>query len=849
MLSIRKFTVEHLPTGCVTDKKNPDFAFAVDSDRQGAKIQNAELSVNGWKTQTVQQYSIAYEGPALKPFTHYEASICVQDDAGETAESTLTFETGRMDTPWQAQWISDAAYSFQEKGVSPIPMVFRKTLKIAKPLRRATVYATALGIYELDVDGQKLGNQYFAPGFTSYPSHLQYQTYDATSLLKDGSQLTATVAGGWAVGSFVFTRKNRYAADRQALLLEVRLEYEDGEVQTVGTDASWQVTEEGPVRMADLYDGETYDATVDLNAVTWRKAAQETLRVHPVIEAQYGLPVVAHEAMKPTACHKAGDETVYDFGQNFAGVVCLQIRGRKGQTVKVRHAEILNPDGSLNVSFLRSAKATATYTCVDGEQSYSPRFSYMGFRYVGVSGIDQKDIEVTAVPVYSDLEEAGGFTCSNELLNRLQQNIQWGARSNFVDIPTDCPQRDERMGWTGDIAVFGQTACFNFDMARFLDKWLADMRSEQNRGGGLPNTVPVHLYGFPATMPRMAIDWWGDACVMVPWALYQATGEKRYLEENYEMMKKYVKACRFWAGFGVGEYRYIWHTPATFHFGDWVAPDVPKMQQWQARSKWTATASLYHTSSMTGKIARILGHADEAAKYEKLAENVSKAYIHVFTDGQGRLKNEFQTGYVLPLQFHMFPDGVQEKAAENLTALVKKNNWCIGTGFPGTPYILFALADNGQKDAAYQMLMNTRCPSWLYEVKVGATTIWERWDGLDENGQCPIGDDGTDKMISYNHYASGAVGDFLYRRVAGLEPLEPGYRRFRVKPIPGGGLTQACAWTETPYGRVQAEWEIKDHQMTVKVTVPVGAEGELILPDGRQVALQSGVHTQTCPAE
>ena len=405
------------------------------------------------------------------------------------------------------------------------------------------------------------------------------------------------------------------------------------------------------------------------------------------------------------------------------------------------------------------------------------------------------------------------------------------------------------MGWTGDIAVFGQTACFNFDMARFLDKWLADMRSEQNRGGGIPNTVPVHLYGFPATMPRMAIDWWGDACVMVPWALYQATGEKRYLEENYEMMKKYVKACRFWAGFGVGEYRYIWHTPATFHFGDWVAPDVPKMQQWQARSKWTATASLYHTSSMTGKIARILGHADEAAKYEKLAENVSKAYIHVFTDGQGRLKNEFQTGYVLPLQFHMFPDGVQEKAAENLTALVKKKDWCIGTGFPGTPYILFALADNGQKDAAYQMLMNTRCPSWLYEVKVGATTIWERWDGLDENGQCPIGDDGTDKMISYNHYASGAVGDFLYRRVAGLEPLEPGYRRFRVKPIPGGGLTQACAWTETPYGRVQAEWEIKDHQMTVKVTVPVGAEGELILPDGRQVALQSGVHTQTCPAE
>ncbi|MBQ6527142.1 MAG: alpha-L-rhamnosidase, partial [Clostridia bacterium] len=447
-----------------------------------------------------------------------------------------------------------------------------------------------------------------------------------------------------------------------------------------------------------------------------------------------------------------------------------------------------------------------------------------------------------------DLQLEGGFTSSNELLNRLQQNILWGARSNFVDIPTDCPQRDERMGWTGDIAVFGQTACFNFDMARFLDKWLADMRAEQNPGGGLPNTIPVHLYGFPATMPRMAIDWWGDACVLVPWALYQATGEKRYLSDNYEMMKKYVKACRFWAGFGVGQYRYIWHTPATFHFGDWVAPDVPKMQQWQARSKWTATASLYNTSSLTGKIARILGHADEAEKYEKLSENVAKAYVNVFTDGQGRLKEEFQTGYVLPLQFRMFADAQQKKAAENLTALVKKNDWCIGTGFPGTPYILFALADNGQEKAAYQMLMNTRCPSWLYEVKVGATTIWERWDGLDENGQCPIGDDGTDKMISYNHYASGAVGDFLYRRVAGLEPLEPGYRRFQVKPLPGGGLTQACAWTETPYGRAKAEWEIKGREMTVRVTVPVGSECELVLPGGERTTLTSGVHTRTCPA-
>ncbi len=846
MLNIRKFTVEHLKTGCVTDNKNPSFAFAVDSDRKGAEIKTAYLRVNGWETDAGEQTGILYKGPALEPFTDYEATISVTDDAGEKAGAALTFQTGRMDVPWQARWISDPGYTFSEKGVSPRPMVFRKGLKIDKPVRQAVIYATALGIYELEIDGEKVGSQYFAPGFTSYPSHLQYQTYDVTGMVKADSVITATVAGGWAVGSFVFTRKNRYAADRQALLMELRLVYEDGDTQVIGTDESWQVTLDGPVRMADLYDGETFDATVSLDNAAWHHAACETLRVHPVIEAQYGLPVVAHEALRPVSVTPLGGETVYDLGQNFAGVVRLKINGTAGKKITVRHAEILNPDGTPNTAFLRSAKATATYICKDGEQVYSPRFTYMGFRYVSVSGIAPEDVEVCALPLYSDISEAGGFTCSDPLLDRLQENIKWGARSNFVEIPTDCPQRDERMGWTGDIAVFGPTACFNFDMARFLDKWLADMRSEQNKGGGIPNTVPVHLYGFPATMPRMAIDWWGDACVLVPWALYQATGEIRFLSSNYDMMKKYVKACRFWAGFGFGKQRYIWDTPATLHFGDWVAPDVPRMQQWQARAKWTATASLRNTSGLTARIARILGHDDDADRYEKLSQRVAEAYCDVFTDGNGKLNNEFQTGYVLPLYFHMFKGDAQKKAAENLAELVKKNDYCIGTGFPGTPYILFALADNGQQDAAYRMLMNTKCPSWLYEVKVGATTIWERWDGLDESGQCPIGDDGTDTMISYNHYASGAVGDFLYRRVAGLEPIQPGYKKFRVKPIPGGGLTSAKAWTETPYGRAGAAWTIRDGQMTVTVDVPVGASCEVILPDGASRNCSSGQHQFIC---
>ena len=538
---------------------------------------------------------------------------------------------------------------------------------------------------------------------------------------------------------------------------------------------------------------------------------------------------------------------VYDFGQNFAGVVRLKLRGRKGQKIVVRHAEILNPDGTLNTAFLRSAKARIAYTCTDGEQTYSPRFTYMGFRYVGVEGIEAENIDMTAVALYSDLADNGGFSCSNEMLNQLQSNIRWGAKSNFVDIPTDCPQRDERMGWTGDIAVFSPTACYNFDMSRFLEKWMLDVQAEQLRGGGIPNTVPAQGYGFPATMPAMAVDWWGDACVLVPWAEYMARGDLSILKKFYPVMKKYVKACKFWAGLlSFGKKKYIWSTPSVLHFGDWVAPDVPKMQQWQARSKWTATASLCHTSAVTAQVAELLGEQEDAAYYRDLSAKVADAYCSVFTDGQGRLLNEFQTAYVLPLQFGMFPPEARAKAADNLARLVEKNDFCIGTGFPGTPYILFALADNGHADTAWKMLLNTKCPSWLYEVKAGATTIWERWDGLDENGQCPIGDDGTDTMISYNHYASGAVGDFLYRRVAGIEPLEAGYKRFAVKPLVGGGLTWASAWVETPYGRAAVDWKAENGALTVTVAVPVGASCELTLPDGCHTIYGSGTYTCSC---
>ena len=845
MLNIIRFAVEGLAGGCVTDSTAPRFTFAVDSDRPAASLTGAKLCVNGWTAVLTasDQTGFAYAGPKLAPFTIYKATLTATDDAGETAQATLNFEMGRMDTAWQGKWITDADYKFTEKKVSPVPMVFARSFKAQKPVARARLYATAMGIYEAELNGKKVGDRYFAPGFTSYHTNLQYQTYDITEALQAENKLLFTVAGGWAVGSFGFTRKNRITADRQALLAELRIDYTDGTSEVIGTDQSWQVSEDGPVLMADLYDGETFDARKTVTG--WHAASVESLHVAPAITAECGAPVTEHEVMKPVAVTTAPDgEIIYDFGQNFAGVVCLKLKAAKdGQTITVRHAEILNPDGSLNTAFLRTAKATATYTCTAGAQTYQPRFTYMGFRYAGVRGARAEEIEIEAVALYSDIEQTGSFACSEPMLNQLQSNIIWGARSNFVDIPTDCPQRDERMGWTGDIAVFSPTACWNFDLERFLGKWLRDVRAEQKPTGGLPNTVPAQGFGFPETMPTMAVDWWDDACILVPWALYQANGDESVLEVMYPTMQRYVKACRFWAGLGFGKNRYIWHTPAVFHFGDWVAPDVPQMSQWQARSKYTATASLYNTSSTLAKIADILGKAEDATAYRALSEKVADAYCSVFTDGNGRMKDEFQTAYVLPLALGMFPESQRRKAADNLATLVEKNDWRVGTGFPGTPYILFALADNGRQDAAYRMLLNTKCPSWLYEVKQGATTIWERWDGLDENGECPIGDDGTDMMISYNHYASGAVGAFLYRRVLGVESTEPGYRSFRFAPQPGGGLTSAKGTTNTPYGLIEAAWSMENSVLHGSVRVPMGCTCQLVLPDGTDKLLKSGLHT------
>ena len=506
MLKISRLTVENMETGCVTDNPHPRISYCLESDRQNVTLKKAVISIGDWVKETDCQIAVPYEGRELQPFTKYTVRLEAEDDAGECAQASTEFETGRMDTIWTGRWITDGGYQFKEAKISPKTMTFRTRFSCEKEVVSAKLYITSLGIYELLLNGEKVGQDYFAPGFTSYRNQLQYQTYDVTDMLNAENELLAVVGGGWAVGSFTYKRRNRVYAKRQALLGELRILYTDGTRETIGTSEDWEVTEEGNYKETEFYNGEVYDATVDLEKVSWKKASFEQVKIHPKIMAQYGAPVRAHEEFRPVRITKAkSGMLIYDFGQNFAGVIYAAIRGRQGQKVEFRHAEILM-DGELYTEPLRTAKQKAVYICRDGEQIYSPRMTYMGFRYVGVQGIEEEQLELKALALYSDVEDNGSFSCSNELINQLQNSIRWGAKSNFVDIPTDCPQRDERMGWTGDIALFAPTAAYNFNISRFLEKWLLDVKAEQNKGGGIPVTVP--LVRVPAAKRRLVIGFY-----------------------------------------------------------------------------------------------------------------------------------------------------------------------------------------------------------------------------------------------------------------------------------------------------------------------------------------------------
>jgi len=788
-----------------------------------------------WDTGRVdsdQSIHVVYEGPALASARRYYWQVRVWDGDGAVSDwsAPAFWEMGLLDaSDWQASWISPA---WDEDLTAPQPAtMLRTTFAIEGEVQAARAYITSLGLYEVELNGQRVGDEVFTPGWTSYDTRLQYQTFDITDLLQSGDNaIGAILADGWYRGYMTWSMRRNFYGEHLALLLQLQVTYTDGRVQIVGSDASWK-SATGPIRMADLYNGEHYDAR--LEETGWSRAGYDDgdwtgvrLIDHPkdILIAPAGPPVRRIEEITPLAIlHTPAGETVFDMGQNMVGWVRLKVRGATGTTVTLRHAEVLDKDGNFYTDNLRQAEQTVRYTLKgEGEEVYEPRFSFQGFRYVAVDGLPGEPTphNLTGIVIHSDMTPTGSFEASKPLINQLQHNIVWGQKGNFLDVPTDCPQRDERLGWTGDAQVFARTAAFNMDVAGFFTKWLGDLAADQKPNGSIPFVIPDVLTrgsdgGGGATG-------WADASIVIPWTLYLAYGDTRILETQYESMKAWVGYMQDRAGDDL-----IW--VGDFHFGDWLAYSTDRSDYPGATTDkdLIATAYFAYSTSLLQRIASVLGEEDDAARYAALLEDVKEAFRKEFITANGRMASNTQTAYALALSFGLMPEGQEVQAARRLAQDVRAFGNHITTGFLGTPLLCQSLSDNGHLDVAYDLLNQETYPSWLYPVKMGATTIWERWDGIKPDSS--FQDAG---MNSLNHYAYGAIGEWLYRVAAGLEadPEEPGYKHIRIQPQPGGGFTYARAALNTMYGLTASAWEIVDGRFRLDVTVPPNTHATVRLP-------------------
>jgi alpha-L-rhamnosidase len=730
----------------------------------------------------------------------------------------------------------------EDTSVAQPASLLRREFTVRPGLTAARLYITAHGVYEAELNGAMVGDHVLAPGWTSYGHRLRYQTFDVTALLREGpNALGAMLGDGWFRGRLGFGggRRNIYG-DRLALLAQLELAYDDGATERIVTGEGWRATR-GPILASDLYDGERYDASLERDG--WSQPGYDdgewvgvrlVERDLATLVAPSGPPVRRTEELAPASIFSSpSGRTLVDFGQNLVGRLRITVRGPAGHTVTLRHAEVLE-NGELGVRPLRVAEATDRYTLRgDGVETWEPRFTFHGFRYVEVEGWpgELRADDLRAVVTHSAMERTGWFECSDPLLNRLHENVVWGMRGNFLDIPTDCPQRDERLGWTGDIQVFSPTASFLYDCAGFLQSWLCDLAAEQmERGGVVPNVVPDVLMGMGGAAAA-----WGDAAVVVPWVLYQRFGDAGILEAQFESMRAWVEAVAERAGPGR-----LWDKG--FQFGDWLDPAAPPDRPGDARADrhLVATAYFARSAELLGKAAEVLGKADEAARYGALAAEVRRAFAAEYVTPNGRMLSDAVTAYALGLQFALLPEeGQRRRAAERLIQLVRASGYQISTGFVGTPLICDALCSAGRPDAAYRLLLQRECPSWLYPVTMGATTVWERWDSMLPDGSINPGE-----MTSFNHYALGAVADWMHRVIGGLAPAAPGYRELTIAPVPGGGLTHASARHRTPYGLAECAWRLDGDQITVTAIVPPNTSATVTLPGGERepFAVGPGTH-------
>lgn len=757
-----------------------------------------------------------------------------QDGSLSDWSDPLILETGLLNlNDWSANFITPAWDEDISKS-NPSPYL-RREFVLKGEIKSARLYISALGLYEAQINGKVVGDHVLAPGWTVYDERLRYQTFDVTSMLHAGANVIGAILGdGWFRGRLGFGggKRNIYG-ERLALLAQLEVQYADGTTEIIVSDERWQAFQ-GAILMNSLYDGETYDARLEPSGWTlpgfddsgWSGVRSVAWDLDS-LEAPINPPVRRIQTVLPVSITKSpSGKTIVDFGQNLVGRLSIRVQGSGGQTITLRHAEVLD-HGELGTRPLRLAEATDKYILRgDRSETWEPRFTFHGFRYVEITGDVQPD-EICAVVLHSDMERTGWFECSDPLLNRLHDNVVWSMRGNFLDVPTDCPQRDERLGWTGDLQVFAPTASFLYDVSGFLQSWLRDLAIEQRKmNGSVPHVVPNAL---DASAGGAAA--WGDAATVVPWALYQRFGDVNILAAQFESMCAWVDHVAKQAG-----ENYLWDTG--FQFGDWLDPTAPPDKPWQARTDKVIVASAYfaHSAELVARAAQQLGRTQEHKHYSALAEKAKAAFAREYITPAGRMMCDAETAYAVALTFDLLPTPEQrQRAGDRLSELVLDGGYHIRTGFVGTPLICDALCQTGHFLTAYRLLMQKENPSWLYPVTMGATTIWERWDSMLPDGSINPGE-----MTSFNHYALGAVADWMQRTIGGLTPLEAGYSRMEIRPRPGGGLTHARVTHVTPYGSAECKWKIESGKFELNTMIPPNTTALVTLPNGEQHEVGSG---------
>ena len=889
-LIISDMTVEHMRRPLGIDCVAPRFCWKLQSDMRNVRQTAYRLVIaagegvvaDTGRVETDRSIEVTVDGFTPEPMTEYHVSLTVWDNKSREASAETGFETGRMGVPFVGGWVEPAqdptpsTMEMVRSGdtLASVPVdengnrtfeefrpaqVVRIPFEAAKPVRRARVYATAHGLYWLTVNGVCPDERWLAPENTAYRKLLNYQTYDVTALVRKGDNtLEVTLADGWWAGRVGTTGDCCQYGDKTALLLNAEIEYMDGTRQTVTAEDG--VSAPGPIVFADLFVGEKYDARIEPS--DWK----------PVIKVDYPMDNLAGQRMPPVRPVKVFEpervftapngDIIVDAGQVLAGVTELSVTCAAGHEIRLEHFEVLGPDGNYFNSILNVNKEqTDIYITRDGAQTWHPRFTYHGFRYVRVTGWPgvPRTSDFRIIALASAMDDIGHMTTSDAKLNQLISNIRWSQISNTISIPTDCPQR-EKAGWTGDIMAFAPTLCFNREADAFLNSWLDNVRAEQLPDGAVPMIVPYLRAYATFLRDNLGADTscgWGDAVITVPWALYRAYGDIRALEENYGAMTRWMeyidgrvrnhhpKGYDQWDDARRARSRYLWNTD--FHFGDWLIPsivlgnpDAMAMNQTAYATMGIVAPAYYAFSARNmAEIAAVLGKEADARHYAALYENIRAAFIEEYVHEDGALDADFQGIYVIALHMGLVSDEARPRMVSHLRDMIHRNGDRLDTGFLSVLFLMDVLCDHGCEDVAYRLLFQERCPSWLYEVAKGGTTLWESWGAISE--------DGGVSTYSYNHYAFGCVGDWMARHIGGLQIIEPGYRRFRVKPSFASGLTSSAVSEDTPYGVASVEWRIVDGEGFIHAEVPVNTEAVVELPGMAPVIVGSGGYDWRVP--